>query len=59
MHMYNKGIQLSHTHEKTRMENLKIEYIKCVSDNIENRMSIETSHNLSAFGVLNHKQMKC
>ena len=34
------------------MEKLKKEYIKSVCDNIENRMSTETSPILSAFSVL-------
>ena len=38
-----------HTRMKTQLEILKKEYIKSVSDNIENRMSTETAHTLSAF----------
>ena len=50
--IYYKGIQLSHANEKTQVEKLKKEYIKSVCDNIEKRMSTETSPILSAFSVL-------
>ena len=50
--IYFKGIQLTHANEKTQIEKLKKEYIQSVCENIENRMTTETSPILNAFSVL-------
>ena len=53
-----KGIKLTHSNEKNCIDNMKKDYIKAVCQHIGSEMSSESTPVLTAFSVLNRKQMK-